>query len=201
MNTNDPAVPVPRPPLSTTRLTLRGWRIDDAPAALEVYGHTAVARWLSPVMDRVPDLAAMRLLLQHWIAETARTPLPAGRWAIERRGDGQVIGGAILLPLPPGNEDLEIGWQLRPDCWGYGYASEATHVLAGWAFRHDVDELFAVVRPGNTRAAATVRRNGMQWVGETGKYFGLTLQVFRLRPADLDRAAPEAHLPPAFGGN
>ena len=35
----------------------------------------------------------------------------------------------------------------------------------------------AVVRPGNTRAAATVRRNGMEWVGETGKYFGLPLHA------------------------
>lgn len=199
MTTRDPATPAVRAPLVTERLILRGWQVEDAPAALAVYGHEAVARWLSPVMDRVPDLAAMRLLLQHWIAETARTPLPAGRWAMQRRDDGKVIGGAILLPLPPGQEDLEVGWQLRPDTWGNGYASEATYALASWAFGHDIDEIFAVVRPGNTRAAATVRRNGMQWVGETSKYFGLTLQVFRLRPADLDRAAPNAQLPPTFG--
>ena len=43
------------------------------------------------------------------------------------------------------------------------------------------------MRPGNSRAAATARRNGMSWVGETDKYYGLTLQVYRLRPADLDR--------------
>jgi len=52
-----------------------------------------------------------------------------------------------------------------------------------------------VVRPGNVRATATARRNGMEWVGETGKYFGLTLQVYRLRPADLDRSAHQNHLP------
>ena len=51
---------------------------------------------------------------------------------------------------------------------------------------------------GNTRAAATVRRNGMQWVGETGKYFNLALQVFLLRSADLDRAAASAQIAPAF---
>ncbi|GAA4661807.1 GNAT family N-acetyltransferase [Amycolatopsis dongchuanensis] len=201
MTANDPTTPEPGPSLVTPRLVLRGWQVEDAPAALAVYGHAAVARWLSPVMDRVPDLAAMRLLLQQWIAESARTALPAGRWALERRSDGHVIGGAILLPLPPGNEDLEIGWQLHPDTWGNGYASETTYALAGWAFRHDVDEIFAVVRPGNTRAAATVRRNGMHWVGETSKYFGLTLQVFRLRSADLDQAAPNAQLPPAYGAN
>ncbi|MBP2479293.1 RimJ/RimL family protein N-acetyltransferase [Crossiella equi] len=187
-----------RPVLVSDRLTLHGWQVEDAAAALAVYGHPAVVRWLSPDMDRVRDLPAMRLLLQQWIAETARTSLPSGHWAVRRRGDGRIIGGAILLPLPPGNEDIEIGWQLHPDVWGQGYASEATHALARWAFRHDVDELFAVVRPGNTRAAGTVRGNGMHWVGETDKYFGLELQVFRLRTADLDESAPRGHLPPGY---
>lgn len=185
--------------LTTRRLTLRPWSVDDAPAALDVYGHAEVTRWLSPEMDQVPDEAAMRLLLQQWNAESARLPAPAGRWAIERTSDGQVIGGALLLPLPPGREDLEVGWQLRPDTWGNGYATEVTHALAAWAFSQDVYEVFAVVRPGNTRASSTLRNNGMQWVGETTKYFGLELQVFRLRVADLDPAAPTTLGPPGRG--
>jgi hypothetical protein len=32
----------------------------------------------------------------------------------------------------------------------------------------------------------------MEWVGETEKYYGLRLQVFRLRPADLD-TQPHTH--------
>jgi RimJ/RimL family protein N-acetyltransferase len=102
-----------------------------------------------------------------------------------------MIGGAVVLPLPPPgeDEDLEIGWQLRPSAWGHGYATEAGHALADWAFRQGTDELLAVARPGNRRAEAAVRRIGMEWVGETEKYYGLRLQVFRLRPADL-RPAP-----------
>lgn len=187
--------------LTTERLLLRPWLVDDAQAALEIYGHAEVTRWLSPDMDQVLDLAAMRLLLQQWMAEGARLRAPAGRWAIQRTADDEVIGGAILLPLPPGNEDFEIGWQLRPDAWGNGYATESTHALATWAFSHDVEEVFAVVRPGNTRAAATVRKNGMHWVGETTKYFGVELQVFRLRLADLDQAAPTALQPPRPHGD
>ena len=182
--------------LVTDRLILRTWHLDDAPAALEVFGHAEVARWLSPIMARVPDLAAMQLLVQQWIVEDARAIPPAGRWCMQRQADQLVIGGAILLSLPPRNEDLEIGWQLHPDMWGHGYASETTYALAQWAFSQGTDEIFAVVRPDNTRAAATVRRNGMEWVGETSKYFGLTMQVFRLRPADLNRTAPQAELPP-----
>jgi RimJ/RimL family protein N-acetyltransferase len=182
--------------LTTERLTLRPWHVEDAQAALDVYGHAEVTRWLSPDMDSVPNLQAMRLLLQQWIAEDARLPAPAGRWVIQRNTDDRVIGGAILLPLPPGHEDLEIGWQLHPDTWGNGYATETTHALATWAFNHDIDEIFAVVRPDNTRAAATVRTNGMHWVGETTKYFDTDLQVFRLRMADLNQVAPEGHHPP-----
>jgi RimJ/RimL family protein N-acetyltransferase len=172
--------------LETQRLILRPWRVDDAESALAVYGETSVARWLSPAMDTIADLGAMRLVLQQWVAENERLSSPAGRWAIERRDDGQVVGGAILLPLPPGRDDLEMGWQLRPDSWGHGFASEAGRALAQWAFKEGFDEVLAVSRPINSRAEATARRIGMEWVGETDKYYGLRLQVFRIRPGDLD---------------
>ena len=147
---------------------LRPWRVDDADAALGVFGDGEVARWLSPAMDRVSDESAMRLVLQQWTAEDSRTTPPAGRWAIELQEDGRLVGGAILLPLPPGDEDLEMGWQLHPAAWGRGYATEAGRALARWAFGKGADEVFAVVRPANKRAEATVRRIGMDWVGETG---------------------------------
>ncbi|HET6633394.1 MAG TPA: GNAT family N-acetyltransferase, partial [Streptomyces sp.] len=170
------------------RLTLRPWRMDDADAALAIYGRQEVARWLSPALERVGDPGAMRLLLQQWEMEELRDTPPAARWAVELTGEGRVIGGITLLYLPPDGVDLEIGWQLAPDAWGQGYASEAGHAVAHWALHQaGIDEIFAVVRPANTRAAATAKRIGMEWVGETDKYYGLTLQVYRLTAPDLDR--------------
>jgi RimJ/RimL family protein N-acetyltransferase len=170
--------------LLTDRLALRPWNVDDAGAALGAYGNAEVARWLAPAMDQVRDPAAMRLVLQQWVAEDARMMAPAGRWAIELREERRVIGGATLLPLPP-DEEFEIGWQLHPDAWGHGYASETGLALARWAFEQGIEQVIAVVRPANTRAAAMVRRMGLEWVGETEKYHDLRLQVFRLRPGDL----------------
>lgn len=184
--------------LVTDRLILRTWCIEDAEAALGVYGDAEVSRWLSPVMEPVPDLVAMRLVVRQWIAEDARAIPPLGRWCLQRREDGRVVGGASLLLLPPGNQDLEVGWHLHPDLWEHSYASEAMFALAGWAFQHEIDELFAVVQPDNVRAAETVRDNGMEWAGETNKYFGQAVELYRLRPADLDRLAPRANLPPGF---
>jgi RimJ/RimL family protein N-acetyltransferase len=170
--------------LITERLVLRPWNVDDAEAGLGVYGDAEVARWLAPVMDSVHDAAAMRLVLQQWVAEDARLMTPAGRWAVELRQDGHLIGGATLLPLQP-DEEFEVGWQLHPQEWGHGYATETGLALARWAFGQGIEQVIAVVRPANGRALAMVRRIGMEWVGETEKYHHLRLQVFRLRPGDL----------------
>jgi RimJ/RimL family protein N-acetyltransferase len=171
--------------VTTDRLVVRHWTSDDADAALAVYGSPEVAHWLTPAMDRVADAAAMGSLLAAWAREQADLITPEGRWAIQRAEDGAVVGGLIVRTLPPVGNDLELSWQLQPDAWGHGYAAEAARAVAGWAFTQEVDELFAVARPTNTRAIATANRIGMQWVGETTKYYDLRLQVYRLRPSDL----------------
>jgi RimJ/RimL family protein N-acetyltransferase len=170
--------------LNTPRLLVRDWAVEDAEAALAIYGAAEVTRWLTPAMDRVTDLAAMRLVLQAWVEGQPNMPAPRGRWAVQTR-DGEVVGGLAIRLLPPYREDLELSWLLRPSAWGHGYAVEAGGALIRWAFTQEIDELRAAARPNNTRAIATARRLGMEWVGETTKYYGLRLQVFRIRPSDL----------------
>ena len=171
--------------LSTDRLVIRDWTVDDAEAAFEIYGAEDVTHWLTPAMDRVGDVGAMRAVLHAWQEAQPNLPPPRGRWAVERKEDGAVIGGLGIRLLPPFEEDLELSWQLSPGVWGQGYASEAANALIAWAFTQDTDELFAVARPNNTRAIAVAKRLGMQWVGETDKYYNLRLQVYRIRHTDL----------------
>lgn len=171
--------------LRTDRLVLRTWSEDDAAAALVTYGDPTVARWLIPVMEIVPDVPAMRRVLGNWITEHDTVEPATGHWAIVLQGDDTVIGGAALRRLPTVENDVELAWQLDPAHWGHGYATEAGNGLARHAFDQDVDELFSVAHPNNTRAAATARRMGMHWVGDTDKYYGLHLDVYRLRRSDL----------------
>jgi RimJ/RimL family protein N-acetyltransferase len=172
--------------ITTPRLRLRPWDESDGDAALAIFGRDEVARWLAPAMSRVPDRTTMRDLVRQWAAESEDPSRPTGRWAIEAASTSRLIGAGTVRPLPPLDEDLEIGWQLAPEAWGQGFATEAGHALAHYAFSGGEEELFAVVRPRNTRALATARRVGMEWVGETDKYYDLRLQVFRLRKGDLD---------------
>ena len=184
----------------TARLLLRPWRLDDDLAAYGIYGAPEVSRWLCPALPLITDDAYMRQLLGAWIAESDAAGLPLGRWAITDRDSGDLIGGVALLPLPPGRTDLEIGWQVAPTLWGHGYGAEAGHAVAHQAFTNvGVNEVFAVVRPGNHRGVATARRVGMEWVGETDKYYNLALEIYRLSKADLD--LPEPACAPAPGSH
>jgi RimJ/RimL family protein N-acetyltransferase len=173
------------PPLQTERLLIRDWQEADIDSAFAIYGSAEIAHWLTPAMGQVSDRTVMAGILQAWIEAQPNLTPPTGRWAVLRRSDGEVVGGLLIRLLPPYDSDLELGWQLRTDAWGNGYATEASRALMRWAFEQGADELFAVARPSNARAVATAERLGMQWVGETTKYYDLKLQVFRVRPADL----------------
>jgi RimJ/RimL family protein N-acetyltransferase len=171
--------------LRTERILVRDWSVTDATAALKIYHHDDVVQWLRE-LDRIPDTAAMHSVLQGWTVEQSDLAPGTGRWALTLLEGGALIGGISLLPMPVPEADVEIGYQLAPEHWGRGYITEAARALAHWAFqRHSLVELFALVAPDNVRAAATARRIGMEWVGESDKYHGTPLQVFRLRPDDL----------------
>jgi RimJ/RimL family protein N-acetyltransferase len=176
--------------ITTPRLRLRPWRLDDTAGALDIYGSSEVSRWLAPAMDPVADVGQMRAVVSGWIT-TPPGPegRPSGRWVIEEARRGRLVGSAQILPLPPERDDLELGYQLAPWAWGRGLAAEAGHALAHYAFNNGEEEVFAVVRPRNERGARAARRIGMEWVGETEKYYDLRLQVFRLRTSDLDISA------------
>jgi [ribosomal protein S5]-alanine N-acetyltransferase len=171
--------------LTSERLELGPWSPDDAPAALTIFGRDEVTHWLTPAMEPIRDNAEMSATMERWAREDTEADPPVGHWAVRRGADGVVVGSITLRRLPPFQEDLELAWQFSPAYWGNGYATEAARAAADWAFDASAHELFAVMRPANGRAEKVARRLGMQWVGETEKYYDLRLQVYRLRPTDL----------------
>jgi RimJ/RimL family protein N-acetyltransferase len=117
--------------------------------------------------------------IERWRGQNAENPAE-GRWAVARRSDGVVVGTVILVQLPDGDGELEIGWHLHPDAWGHGYATEAARAVLTRAFRRGVEEVFAVVRPDNTASIAVCRRLGMEALGRTDRYYDAALELFRV---------------------
>ena len=170
--------------IRTSRLVLRPWTTDDAPAALTVFGDESVTRWLSPAMAHVTSVDEMAAVISAWLDSPPRRPRAGGRSPRPPTAASWAASPCSRSLLSA--SDLEIGWQLDPAAWGQGYAAEAGHAVAHHAFVSGVEELFAVVRPRNARGARTATSIGMEWVGETEKYYDLRLQVYRLRKGELD---------------
>jgi RimJ/RimL family protein N-acetyltransferase len=169
---------------ATARLIVRDWAVADAPAAFAIYGRDEVMRWLGArPRSPVASLDEMRERIARWQANAAAEP-GFGLWAIETRGSGLPIGSVLLSPLPGGDGEVETGWHLNPDHWGNGYATEAARGALDLAFESlGLDQVVAVVDTGNSRSAAVCGRLGMSHLGQTSRYYGETLELFRIERA------------------
>ena len=87
--------------------------------------------------------------------------------------------------------EVEVGWHLHPDSWGNGYATEAARAALRRGFAAGLDEILAVVRPGNEASVAVCRRLGMTPLGRTTRWYDTELEVFRAAAAPAGaQAAP-----------
>lgn len=171
-----------QPVLTTDRLIARAWTMDerDLQAAYDVYSRAEVARWLAAPTES----GEIRSRVERWSTPTGDPTY--GVWAVEERANPDLpIGSVLLRPLPPADEDVEVAWHLHPEHWGKGYATEIGRAAAERAFRTGIEEVFAVVRPGNRRSTSVARRLGMDYVGTTEKFYGVQMELYRLRPGDL----------------
>ncbi|MCX4744078.1 GNAT family N-acetyltransferase [Kitasatospora sp. NBC_01287] len=166
----------------TERLTLRQWQAADRDRALDLYSRWEVARWLGAEPKPLADAAAAEALIGRF-RERSATP-PFGCWAVERQDTGVVAGTVLLVPIPDGDGEVEVGWHFHPDSWGKGFATEAARALVAAGFASGLDEIHAVVRPGNDPSTALCRRLGMAERGLTNRYYGTAMEQFTLsRPA------------------
>jgi RimJ/RimL family protein N-acetyltransferase len=162
----------------TERLIARTWRPEDAERAFDIYSRLEVAKWLGAEPRPLESMDEAKYLVRRW-AELNDENLDTGRWALERKSDGAVVGTVILLDLPDGDGELEVGWHLHPDSWGHGYATEAARGALTLAFGRGLGEVLAVVRPDNAPSLAVCRRLGMEELGLTDRYYGTSLELFR----------------------
>ena len=175
----------------TDRLVARSWSIADAAAFYDIYRRWEVARWLGAAPRALETLDEAEVRVTRW-AELNKTGEVGERWAVERRDDGRVIGTVLLVDLPGGDDELEVGWHFHPEAWGRGYATESARGAVRWGFDHGLDEVTAVVRPGNAASLAVCGRVGMQSLGRTSRYYDSELELFRLRRAEVPDGSLDA---------
>ena len=144
----------------TERLILRDWREEDWERFWEATNTEAVMRWLGGVCD-ADKRAGARQRLESYREEHGHT-----FWVVERKSDRSILGFCGLKRCnqqggPTGM--MEIGWRLREDAWGKGYAKEAALASLDLAFgRFGADEVIALTVEGNAPSWGLMKRLGMR---------------------------------------
>lgn len=101
----------------TARLTLRPAWPEDAPALAAAIGSAGVARMLGGVSYPYPLADA-----EAWIAEPRGGHDPRFLIMAHRVEGPELVGGIGIFQSATG---AELGYWLKPDVWGLGYATEA----------------------------------------------------------------------------
>ena len=151
--------------LVTDRLVLRSWRAEDWPTFFRLTNTPAVMRWLAGVFD-AEGLAAQRARIEAWDEGYGFT-----FWAVERKDDGGHLAGELLgfcglkradAVGCPAIGEFEIGWRLREDAWGRGYAREAADASLKAGFdRFGAEQIIALTITENTGSWGLMERLGM----------------------------------------
>jgi RimJ/RimL family protein N-acetyltransferase len=144
----------------TDRLILRAWRAEDRSFYLATCNTEAVTRHLDGPSS-TDDIDAA-------LARIAKSQANQGFsfWVIERKSDGALLGYCGLRICDdlerPVHGDVEIGWRLREDAWGQGYAREAAEAALGWAWANlDIDRVVSFTVPANEPSWRLMERLGM----------------------------------------
>jgi RimJ/RimL family protein N-acetyltransferase len=140
--------------IKTQRLRLRPFEPGDLDDFVALHADPEVTQFVRP-LDR--EAAAERLDRD----ESEWQQRGYGLLAIlDRRSDAFL--GRCGLKYWPQYEETEIGWALRRDAWGRGYATEAGRACIEWGFSaFALPYLTAMISPGNVRSIRVAERLGL----------------------------------------
>ena len=145
----------------TERLRLRTWDPRDKEEFIRVTNTPAVMRWLGGVQSRESMDAGFERIdgYQRDFGHTL--------WAVERKADRAILGFCGLKRVnSPGASctgDFEVGWRLREDAWGQGFAKEAAIASLDLAFgRFEAPHVVALTVAGNADSQGLMKRLGMR---------------------------------------
>lgn len=121
------------PRLTTQRLLLRPFDIDDAPSVERLVGSRAVADTTLTIPHPYPVSGGVQWIETHVAAWERRENLAL---AICDRTAPSMLFGAITLHLSLPHAHGEIGYWIGVDHWGNGFATDAARAVVEYAFAH-----------------------------------------------------------------
>lgn len=145
------------PPPQTARLALRRMDLGDLDDMADLLGDPRVMRHYPRPKDRAEA--------RGWVEWNQRLYHQRGHglWLLILRDSGAFVGDCGLTPQTvDGQVDIELGYHVRAELWGKGYATEAATACRDWA--RDVlgvTRLIAIIDPANLASQRVASKVGL----------------------------------------
>lgn len=149
------------PALTTERLLLREFSLDDVPAVFEILSREDVNAWMETEPMKSIEEAEVRIKGRMGLFYDKM----GFRWAITQgEAPEKVIGSCGFFSVRRGTQTMETGYELHPDFWGRGIMSEALQTMIGFAFSPQdllpVHRMEALVVPDNLASIRVLEKLG-----------------------------------------
>lgn len=144
------------------KVVLREFRLDDEDALLGVIGDDRVTVWLSHDSRNRDEVRAM---LAGIVERAPQEPRTEYALAVALPESDRLIGLARLGL--GGVQAAKLGYAIRADEWGKGYATDATRTLVKFGFEGlGLHRITAAIGPENLASIAVVGRLGFDYEGQ-----------------------------------
>lgn len=184
------------PILTTDRLLLRLPTLEDLGEYAPIFADPEVMRYIGDGSLRTPDRVARSI--------------ERGRELFEERGlaiflatdrqSGAILGDCFVVPVLRSGVDptdlnargpeIELGYRLKKDAWGKGYATEAARAVRAWALGPDgprLKEVIGITYPENLASQKVLLNAGFERRGLTDAYYDMTSELFVARAGSGSR--------------
>jgi RimJ/RimL family protein N-acetyltransferase len=149
--------------LTTDRLVLREFVEEDWPAVLAYQNDPRYLRFYAWTRRTPEDVQGF---VARFIAQQERQPRLKFQLAITLPTTGQLIGNAGIRIKTAGGHEADIGYELDPQHWGLGYASEAARSLVQLGFDQlRLHRISAHCLTENLASARVLEKLGMRLEG------------------------------------
>jgi len=143
--------------LETPRLLLRQFTLQDAEALQAVLGDPLAMEFYPEPLDRRG--------VEDWIRKNLERYQRNGHglWAMMLKNSNELIGDCgCTIQEVEGKNEIEVGYHVRRDLWGNGYATEAARACADYAFHGlSAKRVISMIRPENLRSIRVAEKNSM----------------------------------------
>ncbi len=143
--------------ITTERLLLFPIDVCHATDLVTLHGDPNVTHWWAGPWSQDDAVAWAQAMAKRWRDDGV------GKWIAYRQTDRALVGRGGLSVITLSNQRcLELGWTLRDEARGHGYATEIGR--AGLRFAHDqlgASEVYAFTEVINVASRAVMERLGM----------------------------------------